>query len=110
MTRGRGLSVMLLGGLLVAAAVGRQVEQPNSHFNPAGVHHRDIATPWDGIDLEGLHEVNRELVTTLLARARALGPGHLRPGEVELLDRMAHAAAAGRTAGARGRRPEQPGP
>ena len=69
----------------------RQVEPPNSHFNPPGVKHGPIATPWDAIDLEALHEVNRPLVEVLLARARELGPSHLSPTERELLDRMAFA-------------------
>jgi hypothetical protein len=69
----------------------RRVEAPNSHFNPPGVSHGPAATPWDSIDLESLHEVNRAVVETLLERARALGPDHLTPSERELLDRMASA-------------------
>ncbi len=73
--------------------VERQVELPNSHFNPPGVHHEvRMTTPWDVIDLDQLHEANREGVEVLLRRARELGPTHLGAADRELLDRMATAA------------------
>ena len=93
----RGVVVgVLVAGLLISSRPARQkeerqVEAPNSHFNMPGVTHGDIATPWDSIDLGSLHEVNRAVVETLLARARELGPSHLAPTERELLDRMAAA-------------------
>ena len=75
------------------ARVERRVELPNSHFNPPGVHHEvRMTTPWDVIDVDSLHEVNREGVEILLRRARELGPTHLSPADRELLDRMATAA------------------
>jgi membrane associated rhomboid family serine protease len=102
---------MALIGALVAAGLGmgrsrtpmveRQVELPNSHFNPPGVHHEvRMTTPWDVIDVDALHEANREGVEGLLLRARELGPTHLSPADRELLDRMATAA---RLAAARSR-------
>jgi membrane associated rhomboid family serine protease len=90
-------------GALVAAGLGmgrsrtpmveRRVELPNSHFNPPGVHHEvRMTTPWDVIDVDALHEANREGVEGLLLRARELGPTHLSAADRELLDRMATAA------------------
>ncbi|MFN0178932.1 MAG: rhomboid family intramembrane serine protease [Gemmatimonadales bacterium] len=90
-------------GALVAAALGmgrtkppmveRRVELPNSHFSPPGVHHEvTMKTPWDVIDLDALHEVNRGGVEALLVRARELGPTYLSAADRELLDRMATAA------------------
>lgn len=94
--RGAVIAVLALTFLLLSRpakrAVERRVEPPNSHFNPPGVTHGPIATPWDSIELEALHEVNRSVVEVLLARARDLGPGHLSPGDRELLDRMAFAS------------------
>jgi membrane associated rhomboid family serine protease len=92
----------LIGGLVAAglalgrsrkARAERQVELPNSHFNPPGVRHEvTISTPWDVIDLDSLHDVNRAVVEVLLQRARELGPTYLSPADQELLDRMATAA------------------
>ncbi|MGE0442776.1 MAG: hypothetical protein AB7L66_21710 [Gemmatimonadales bacterium] len=90
-----------VGGLALLAYLGlarspkrraeRQVEPPNSHFNPPTVQHRDHDTPWDTIDLAALHEVNREVVARLLEQARVLGPDSLSPTERDLLQRMADA-------------------
>jgi hypothetical protein len=94
---GRGTVIGVLAGAFLLLSrrpkrqLERQVEPPNSHFNPPGVRHGPIATPWDAINLAALHEVNRPLVEVLLARARELGPDHLSPTERELLDRMAFA-------------------
>jgi hypothetical protein len=71
--------------------VSRRVEAPNSSFKAPGVQNQETRTRWDDLDLAVLHEVNREVVAALLAKARALGPDHLSPSEVELLDRMAQA-------------------
>ena len=98
----------LVASLLVRSAAAtrkmeRRVEEPNSHFNPPGVQHEvKMTTPWDSIDLDALHEVNRGVIEVLLRRARELGPTHLSPGDRELLDRMASAhrlAAEQRRAG-----------
>ncbi len=100
---------MALIGALVATAlvrarprpptVERRIELPNSHYNPPGVQHPvTMTTPWDVIDLDALHEANREGVEVLLNRARVLGPTHLSPADRELLDRMATAAARRRNA------------
>jgi membrane associated rhomboid family serine protease len=108
---GRGL---LLGGLVAGLLASsrprkrppeRRVEPPNSHFNPPGVRH-DVSTPWDSVDLESLHEVNRAVVETLLQRARALGPSHLSPADRDLLDRL---TAASRGAGGSDSRRRAPG-
>ena len=95
-------SIVVIGGLVAVglvlgrstkAKVERQVEMPNSHFNPPGLTlDGAISTPWDVIDLDSLHMVNRAVVEVLLDRARALGPTHLSRADQELLDRMATAA------------------
>jgi membrane associated rhomboid family serine protease len=92
----------LVGGWVAAGLVlgrsrrakpERRVELPNSHFNPPGAHSEaTVSTPWDMIDLDSLHEVNRAVVEMLVHRARELGPASLSPSEQALLDRMATAA------------------
>lgn len=72
----------------------RQVEAPNSHFNPPTVRYVGPASPWDQLDLSALHEVNREAVSTLLDKVRALGPDSLSEPERDLMIRMAAAVAA----------------
>jgi membrane associated rhomboid family serine protease len=98
--RGAVVGVMVVGLVLAARPVRRlaerQVELPNSHFNMPGVTHDEISTPWDSIDLDSLHEVNRSVVEVLLLRARELGPTHLSPAERELLDRMTFASELAR--------------
>ncbi len=87
------LATLVMGRSKKSPAVERRIELPNSHYNPPGVHHEvQLTTPWDVIDLDALHEANREGVEVLLHRARELGPTHLSPSERELLDRMATAA------------------
>ncbi|MSR03954.1 MAG: hypothetical protein EXR94_14645 [Gemmatimonadetes bacterium] len=60
---------------------------PRSSAARAGGGSSAGSTPWDVIDLDALHETNREGVEVLLHRARELGPTHLRPADRELLDR-----------------------
>ncbi|MGE0554258.1 MAG: rhomboid family intramembrane serine protease [Gemmatimonadales bacterium] len=99
--RGAYLGTLLLGFIAMSWSKKRKperrVEPPNSHFNPPGVVHRDVSTPWDEIDLEALHEVNREAVMVVLRKARELGPTHLTPSEREFLDRMTEASRLGRS-------------
>jgi len=94
--RGAYLGVLFLGFVAMSWSKKRKperkVEPPNSHFNPPGVVHRDVSTPWDEIDLDALHEVNREAVAVVLRKARELGPTHLTPSECEFLDRMTEAS------------------
>jgi membrane associated rhomboid family serine protease len=70
----------------------RRVELPNSHFNAPGVTSQPARTPWDAIELDALHEVNREAVIGVLEKARELGPSHLTGSEREFLDRMCAAS------------------
>ena len=44
---------------------------------------------WKSISVEGLHELNREEVERLLAKAKESGPGSLTPEERAMLDRFA---------------------
>ena len=83
----------------VKPAPDRQVEMPNSHFNAPGVTAEAVRTPWDTIDLEALHEVNREAVLVVLEKAHSLGPTHLTGSEREFLDRMCAASRLNRGGG-----------
>lgn len=66
----------------------REIELPNSHYNAPGVTAEPAGTPWDTMDLDALHEVNREAVVGVLEKARSLGTSHLTSSEREFLDRM----------------------
>lgn len=50
---------------------------------------RMAAARWKGISVDGLHELNREEVTRLLAKVQTDGAGSLTASEREFLDRMA---------------------
>ena len=61
---------------------------PNA--SPSGVVGDRIATArWKGIEIQGLHELNREEVVRLLDKVERDGPGELTPSERQFLDRMA---------------------
>lgn len=55
----------------------------------AGLSDRAQLSRWEAIDVDGLHELNREEVRDLLAKARALGARGLTASERQFLDRMA---------------------
>jgi membrane associated rhomboid family serine protease len=62
-------------------------------MNPGGssggvVGDRLAAARWNGISVDGLHELNREEVTRLLAKLQADGAGDLSAAERQFLDRM----------------------
>jgi len=86
------------------AAKVRRVEAPNSQYKSPYVLDLEAQDRWERMDLESLHEVNREEVVKLLEKVRADGVRGLSESEREFLDRMAD--AAGRTA----RRPRADGP
>ncbi|MEQ9570277.1 MAG: rhomboid family intramembrane serine protease [Longimicrobiales bacterium] len=58
----------------------------------SGLSDRAQLSRWEGIDVEGLHELNREEVRHLLEKARVLGARGLTPNERQFLDRMAGAS------------------
>lgn len=94
------------------AAKVRRVEEPNSQFKSPYVLDLEAQHRWETMDLENLHEVNREEVVKLLAKVRGEGVRDLTKTEREFLDRMAEAAGRarrpGRTDGPRGSARELP--
>lgn len=71
----------------------RRVEAPNSEFRSPYVEDLDAKERWERMDLESLHEVNREEVESLLKKVRSDGIRSLSDTERAFLDRMAEAAA-----------------
>lgn len=69
----------------------RRVEAPNSAHRSAYVVDMEARERWESIDLERLHELNREEVSALLGKARATGVKSLTGLERAFLDRMADA-------------------
>ena len=67
----------------------RVVEKPNSHYTSQAVHETQTRHRWREIELDGLHEVNREEVVRLLARVEATRMEALSPREREFLNYMA---------------------
>ena len=55
---------------------------------------RSALKRWEGIDVQGLHELNRDEVRTLLERARDDGVKSLSQEERQFLDRMAQATGS----------------
>ena len=74
------------------AAKVRKVEGPNSQFKSPYVLDLEAQHRWEGMDLENLHEVNREEVVKLLEKVRSEGVRSLSTSEREFMDRMAEAA------------------
>jgi hypothetical protein len=69
-------------------AARRIVEKPNSEYTWERVREKEHASRWATIDLDGLHEINREEVRRLLARVQASGPESLRQPERLFLDSL----------------------
>lgn len=69
----------------------RRVEGPNSHFKSPYVADLEVKARWESMDLEHLHEVNREEVVKILGKVRATGVRGLTVTERAFLDRMADA-------------------
>jgi hypothetical protein len=96
-----GLMTMVAMVLLVAAvtrmmlarqrAARRVVEKPNSEYTWERVREREKASRWAAINLESLHEINRDEVRRLLALVDSAGPDTLRPMERAFLDTLAGA-------------------
>jgi hypothetical protein len=72
-------------------AARRVVEKVNSEYTWQAVREKEIAHRWAAIDLDALHEVNREEVRRLLAVVEAAGAESLRPAERSFLDCLAGA-------------------
>ena len=64
-------------------------KQLHPQATPKGVVGDKIAQArWEGISLDGLHELNREEVERLLGKVESDGSGTLTPSERTFLDRM----------------------
>lgn len=72
----------------------RIVEMPNSHYTSRVVRENETRHRWRDIDLDRIHEINREEVVRLLARVEAAGTDALRPTERTFLDHMAALAGS----------------
>jgi hypothetical protein len=71
----------------------RVVEQPNSHYTPPAVRAAESKHRWQSIELDRIHEINREEVVRLLAKVEAVGVDSLRDTERNFLDYVAKIAA-----------------
>ena len=67
----------------------RIVERPNSFYASKAVHNQEDEEWWRGIELERLHEVNREYVERLLRQIDGAGVGTLTKEERAFMERMA---------------------
>jgi hypothetical protein len=96
------LAVILIQWLLFATLIRlyrrekranrqRRVEAPNSVHKSPYVIDMEARERWESLDLERLHEVNREEIEKLLAKVRATGVKSLSSSERAFLDRMADA-------------------
>jgi len=68
----------------------RVLEEPNSHFTAKSIRDREIEARWKGIRLDRVHEINRDEVRRLIAKAERLGVDALAPRERTFLDHFAH--------------------
>ncbi len=67
----------------------RVVERPNSFYASKAVHNQEDEEWWRGIELERLHELNREYVESLLRQIVGAGVGTLTKDERAFMERMA---------------------
>ncbi len=79
----------------------RVVERPNSFYGSMAVHNQEDEERWRRIELERLHELNREYVERLLRQIEGAGVGTLTKEERAFMERMANLEAPPR----RGARP-----
>lgn len=71
----------------------RVVERPNSFFASKAVHNQEDEEWWCRIELERLHELNREYVERLLRQIKGAGVGTLTKDERAFMERMANLEA-----------------
>lgn len=93
-----GLGLFVLGTLVTLLVLRilrrrrparRVVEQPNSHYTSARAREAVARHRWHGMPLDRVHEINREEVVRLLAKAEAVSAQALNQKEREFLDYMA---------------------
>lgn len=71
------------------SAERRVVERPNSFYASKAVHNQEDEEWWRRIELERLHELNREYVERLIGQIDAAGVGTLSKDERAFMERMA---------------------
>ena len=71
------------------SAERRVVEHPNSFYASKAVHYQEDEESWRRIELERLHELNREYVERLLRQIEGAGVGTLTTEERAFMERMA---------------------
>jgi len=90
---GAALGVAIARGVRAQRRARRRVvEMPNSYYSSQLARAVESRHRWQNIDLDKLHEINREEVVRLLAKVEALGVDALRPDERIFLDNMARLA------------------
>jgi len=90
---GTALGVAVARGVRARRQARRRVvEMPNSYYASQLARAIETRHRWHGIDLDKIHEINREEVVRLLAKVEALGVDALRPDERVFLDNMARLA------------------
>ncbi len=67
----------------------RVVERPNSFYASKSVHNQEDEEWWRGIELDRLHELNREYVERLLRQIDGTGVGTLTKDERAFMERIA---------------------
>jgi hypothetical protein len=77
----------------------RRVEAPNSQYKSRYVVDLEAKECWERLDLDHLHEVNREEVVKILAKLRATSVRALTTQERAFLDRMVEAERRSRRLG-----------
>ena len=75
----------------------RVVERPNSFYASKAVHNQEDEEWWRRIELERLHELNREYVERLLRQIEGAGVGTLTKDERAFMERMANLEAPPRS-------------
>ena len=71
----------------------RVVERPNSFYGSKAVHKQEDEEWWRRIELNRLHELNREYVERLLRQIEGAGVGALTKDERAFMERMANLEA-----------------
>ncbi len=78
-------------------SANRILERPNSYYSSKGVRDQEDAEWYDSIDLDKLHEVNRDEVERLMAQIKGAGIDSLRFSDLAFLERIADLDAPKRT-------------
>ncbi|MFV2007966.1 MAG: hypothetical protein ACC667_10985 [Longimicrobiales bacterium] len=70
-------------------AANRILERPNSYYSSRDVRDQEDTEWYDSIQLDKLHEVNRDEVERLLVQINGAGIDSLRPSDRAFLERIA---------------------